>query len=312
MTFLKVSNQYQNAFLIAMRLMCCAIFVLSVIKPISTQGAEPSEKLLLWHDGAPGAIGTEAKDKPMAMVYFPKTDAAKPRPALIICPGGGYGGLAIDHEGFQIADWANSMGMVAVICDYRHRGKGYGHPSPLIDAQRAIRLTRANASKWNVDPKRIGIIGFSAGGHLVSTVLTHFDAGDSAATDAIAKESSRPDFGILCYAVIGFDKPYTHRGSQQNLLGQDADTKLVESLSNESQVTKETPPTFVWHTFEDTVVPPENSLQFYLAMIRHGVPGELHIYEKGAHGVGLGRNVPVTSTWSDLCQKWLKARGMIE
>jgi acetyl esterase/lipase len=312
MQSLKKTNLLNGSFARRRLLVGCAILISSLATPASSQAIEPTEKLLLWKDGAPGAIGTEDKDKPMAMVYLPKADSAKPRPVLVICPGGGYGGLAIDHEGYQIAEWANSMGMVAVICEYRHRGKGYGHPSPLVDAQRAIRLTRANAAKWNIDPKRVGIIGFSAGGHLVSTVLTHFDSGDSAANDPIAKESSRPDFGILCYAVIGFDKPYTHRGSQQNLLGKEADSKLVESLSNESQVTKDTPPTFVWHTFEDTVVPPENGLQFYLAMIRNGVPGELHIYEKGAHGVGLGRNVPVTSTWSDLCQRWLKVRGFVE
>jgi acetyl esterase/lipase len=291
--------------LLAVMMMCIAP------QTLAAQAAEPTGKRLLWQDGAPGALGTEDKDKPMAMVYLPKDKSESPRPALVICPGGGYGGLAIDHEGYQIADWANSLGMVAVICEYRHRGKGYGHPAPLQDAQRAIRMTRANAKEWNVDQNKVGIIGFSAGGHLVSTVLTHFDAGDQNAQDAIARQSSRPDFGILSYAVIGFDKPYTHRGSQQNLLGNNPDPKLVESLSNESQVTKDTPPTFVWHTFEDTVVPPENAVQFYLGMIHHGVPGELHVYEKGRHGVGLGRDVPVTSTWSDLCQRWLVARGML-
>ena len=196
----------------------------------------------------------------------------------MICPGGGYGGLAMDHEGHQVAQWFNSFGVAAFICDYRHSGKGYKHPAPLQDAQRAIRTVRARSKEFGVQADRVGILGFSAGGHLTSTALTHFDAGNSSATDPIEKESSRPDFGVLSYAVIAFDEPFTHRGSQNNLLGKEAPPELVKSLSNEKQVTKETPPTFLWTTQEDKGVPLENSVMFYLAMNKQGVPGELQPY----------------------------------
>ncbi|MFN5949373.1 MAG: alpha/beta hydrolase, partial [Pirellulaceae bacterium] len=157
--------------------------------------AAEGEVFLLWERGAPGALGEEPKDKPQVTLHrLPGVDRA---PLLIICPGGGYGGLAMDHEGHQIVAWALENGMSALLCEYRHRGKGYGHPAPLQDAQRAIRLARTRADQWNIDPAKIGILGFSAGGHLVSTVITHFDAGDSASADPIARSSSRPDFAIL-------------------------------------------------------------------------------------------------------------------
>lgn len=264
--------------------------------------------LPLWENGAPGALGTEAKDIPMALVKLPKSDA--PTSALIILPGGGYGHLAMGHEGNDIADWANRMGMAAIICDYRHKGKGYRHPAPLQDAQRAIRMSRAKAKEWNIDPKRVGVIGFSAGGHLASTTLTKFDTGDESSPDTIAKQSSRPDFGILAYPVIVFGHAASHKGSERNLLGDSPDPKLVESFSSEKNVSKETPPTFLFHTMEDKGVPPENSIAFYSAMIRNGVPGELHIFEKGRHGIGLGKDVAVTSEWSKACERWLEARGI--
>jgi acetyl esterase/lipase len=272
--------------------------------------AEPKTELL-WPQGAPGKLGDEAQDKPTLIVYLPEAEKATGC-GVIVCPGGGYGGLAMDHEGHQIARWLNSFGVAAFICDYRHRGKGYGHPAPLNDAQRAIRTVRARSEEFGVQPNRIGILGFSAGGHLTSTALTHFDAGLPEAADPIEKVSCRPDFGVLCYAVIAFDAPFTHVGSQHNLLGRDADKKLVESLSNEKQVTAETPPTFLWHTQEDKAVPPENSIVFYQAMLQHGVPGELHIYEKGQHGIGLGARVPGSSDWSNACQRWLQTRGLLE
>jgi acetyl esterase/lipase len=219
--------------------------------------------------------------------------------------------LAADHEGQQIADWLNSLGISAFVCDYRHRGKGYGHPAPLQDAQRAIRIVRAEGAKWNVAPDKIGIIGFSAGGHLASTTATHFDAGNKSAEDAIERVSCRPDFAILSYAVIAFDEPHTHRGSQHNLLGQDAPADLVRNFSNEKQVTADTPPTFLWHTNADTAVPPENSVYFYLALRKANVPAELHIFEKGRHGIGLGKDVPGAAHWSQLCEEWLKVRGVL-
>jgi acetyl esterase/lipase len=230
---------------------------------------------------------------------------------IVICPGGGYGNLAMDHEGHQIGRWLNEHGIAGFICDYRHRGKGYGHPAPLQDAQRAIRTVRSRAAEFGVDPARIGILGFSAGGHLASTAVTHFDSGDAQSADPVLRTSSRPDFGILCYPVIAFDQPFTHRGSQRNLLGEGAAAELIASLSNERQVTAQTPPCFLWHTYEDRGVPPENSLVFYQALLAHKIPAELHIYEKGRHGLGLAKDTPGTSAWSDACLAWLKNRGLL-
>ena len=170
---------------------------------------------------------------------------------------------------------------------------------------------RARAAEWNVDPARIGILGFSAGGHLTSSALTHFDKGQPDAPDAVAQVSCRPDFGVLCYAVIAFNQPYTHVGSQHNLLGKDADAELVKSMSSELQVTPETPPTFLWHTNEDSGVPPENSIAFYLAMRRAKVPAELHIFETGPHGIGLAPGRAGTGEWPKLCELWMRNRGLL-
>ena len=219
--------------------------------------------------------------------------------------------MATDHEGRQFAQWFNGFGMACFMLEYRHRGRGYGHPAPLQDAQRAIRIVRANAAEWNVDPDRIGIMGFSAGGHLASTAGTHFDGGNPDAADPIQRVSCRPDFLLLCYPVIALDEPYTHRGSQNNLLGADADPALVRSLSNEKQVTPQTPPTFLFHTDEDTVVPVENSVQFYLALRRAGVPAEMHIYRSGPHGVGLATKLPGTSSWPDRLKDWMQGQGLL-
>jgi acetyl esterase/lipase len=287
-----------------------ALIGILLVLCLSANAAEPKTELL-WPDGAPGKLGDEAKDKPTLIIYLPEGEKASGC-GMVVCPGGGYGGLAMDHEGHQIARWLNSFGVAAFICDYRHRGKGYGHPAPLNDAQRAIRTVRARAEEFHVKPDRIGIMGFSAGGHLTSTALTHFDKGQADSADPIRKVSCRPDFGLLCYAVIAFDKPYTHMGSQHNLVGKDAAKELVESLSNEKQVTSETPPTFVWHTQEDKAVPPENSIVFYEAMVKNKVPGELHIYEKGPHGVGLGAKFAGTSDWPNTFQRWLQTRGLLE
>jgi acetyl esterase/lipase len=277
---------------------------------ISVSAAEPQTQLL-WPEGAPEAQGTEAKDKPTLIVY-PAPSDSNTGAAVVICPGGGYGHLAMGHEGHDIAKWLNSFGVTGAICDYRHRGKGYGHPAPLQDAQRAIRTVRTRAAEWGVNPQRIGILGFSAGGHLASTAATHFDAGDDKAVDPIQRVSCRPDFAILCYAVIAFDEPFTHRGSQNNLLGKEPPAELVRSLSNEKQVTPQTPPTFLWHTDEDTGVPPENSNVFYAALKKAKVPAELHVFARGRHGLGLALDVPGTNQWSKLCEAWLKNRGLLD
>ncbi|MCA9133338.1 MAG: alpha/beta hydrolase [Planctomycetales bacterium] len=274
----------------------------------SLKAAEP-QMLRLWEGDAPGASGSEEKDVPTATVYLPDS-AAAPSGAIVIFPGGGYGHLAMDHEGQQIAQWANKMGLAGVVVSYRHRGRGYGHPAPMLDAQRAIRLTRHHAQEWNIDPAKIGVLGFSAGGHLTTTVLTHFDAGDASAADPIDRLSCRPDFGVVCYAVVAFGEDITHKGSQRNLLGEDASPELIRSLSNEKQVTAQTPPCFVWHTAEDKGVPAENSLRFYSALLKAGVPSELHIFPLGRHGIGLAADFPGASQWPALCHDWLRRGGI--
>lgn len=273
-------------------------------------GAEEGEKMLLWPDGAPGALGEEEKDRPRITVTHPEREH-QTNVAVVVCPGGGYGGLAMGHEGVEIAQWWKSLGVTAVVLEYRHRGKGYGHPAPLQDVQRAIRLTRFHARNWNVAPEKIGVMGFSAGGHLASSAGTHFDDGRPQADDPIDRESCRPDFLILCYPVIALGEPYTHAGSQRNLLGADAPASLVEEMSSEKQVTERTPPTFLFHTDEDRVVPPENSIVFYQALRRAKVPAEMHIFHRGRHGIGLARDLPGNRQWPELCRAWLETMGFL-
>lgn len=271
---------------------------------------EPRSELL-WPQGAPLATGDRPEDKPRLLIYLPAPEKATGT-AVVICPGGGYGALAMDHEGHQIAAWFNSFGVAGFILDYRHRNKGYMHPAPMLDVQRAIRLVRARCDEFGVKPDRIGVMGFSAGGHLASTAATHFDNGQPDAADPIDRVSCRPDFAILCYAVIMFGEAATHGGSQRNLLGDNPDPELVKSLSNEKQVTAQTPPTFLFHTDEDKGVPSENSVAFYLAMRKAGVPAELHIFEKGRHGLGLAAGTVGTELWPKLCEAWMKNRGLLD
>jgi acetyl esterase/lipase len=287
-----------------------SVLLLFVLASEPLWAAEPKVELL-WPQGAPGAKGDTPADKPTLTAFLPEAGKATGT-AIIVCPGGGYAGLATDHEGRQIARWFNSFGVAAFMLEYRHRGRGYQHPAPLQDAQRAIRTVRARAAEWKIAPDRIGIMGFSAGGHLASTAGTHFDRGNPGAADLIERVGCRPDFLVLCYAVIALGEPYTHRGSQQNLLGSDPDPALVRSLSNEKQVTAETPPTFLFHTDEDAGVPAENSVQFYLALRRAGVPAEMHIYRTGQHGLGLAPGVPGTSTWPDRLKDWMRGRGLLD
>jgi acetyl esterase/lipase len=272
--------------------------------------AEPQTELL-WPKGAPLAKGNTDNDKPTVTVY-PAPPEKATGAAIVICPGGGYGHLALSHEGRDIAEWMNGLGVTAFVLKYRHRNMGYGHPAPLLDAQRAVCFARANAKRYQLHGDKIGIIGFSAGGHLASTVGTHFDDGRRDAADAIDRVSSRPDFMILVYPVIALATDYAHGGSKKNLLGDKPDPKLVESLSNETQVTEKTPPTFLMHTGGDSAVPPENSVLFYLAIRKAKVPAELHIYEKGGHGYGLAPNDGVLSSWPGRCEDWLRGRGVIK
>jgi acetyl esterase/lipase len=265
---------------------------------------------LLWPNGAPGAVGDQDSDKPSLTVFLPDPKTATGA-AVVVCPGGGYGFLANVHEGKDPAEFLNKLGVAAFVLKYRIAPR-YHHPAPLQDAQRALRTVRGRAKEWNLDAKKIGIWGFSAGGHLASTAATHFDDGKTDADDPIEKVSCRPDFAILCYPVITLEDPYCHKGSRDNLLGKNPDPKLVESLSNDKQVTDKTPPTFMFHTNADTGVPPENSVLFYLALRKAKVPAELHIYEEGMHGVGLAPKDPVLSTWPDRLAAWLKVRGLVK
>lgn len=265
----------------------------------------------LWPGGAPGAVGDAPEDKP-SLTLFPAKNAGAP--AVVVCPGGGYGNLATGHEGQQVAEWLNARGAGAFVLRYR-LGRRYHHPAMMHDVQRAVRMVRARAKEWNVDPARIGVWGFSAGGHLASTAVTHFDGGDPDAKDPVDRVSCRPDFGILVYPVIALGEPHTHRGSQNNLLGDQADDpKLVRLLSNEKQVTKETPPCFLLHTTTDRAVPPENSIQFYRALRAAGVAAELHVYGKGPHGFGLAADPkkwgPLAS-WPERLEAWLRLRGIL-
>ncbi len=289
------------------------LLCLSFTIAMRVESAEPVS-MPLWKGGAPNAGGDQDGDRPELIVT--KVESAAPTAGVIILPGGGYGNLAMDHEGYQIARWFESMGVTSAICTYRMRGKGneskgYGHPVPMQDAQRAIQTMRANAKSWNVDPDRIGVLGFSAGGHLCSTVSTHFLDADSNSSDVIARVSSRPNFSILCYPVITMKDPFTHAGSRKNLLGSDPDPALVESLSNEQAVTAQTPPTFLFHTIEDKAVPVQNSLRYFDACIEKGVAAEMHIFPKGRHGVGLAVGMPGASQWPALCENWLRSIGMV-
>jgi acetyl esterase/lipase len=230
--------------------------------------------------------------------------------SVLVCPGGGYGVLTMSYEGHDVAVWLNSLGVTAFVLKYRiapHR-----HPGPMQDVQRALRLARSRAAEWKIDPARIGVLGFSAGGHLASTALTHFDDGRKNAADPVERFSSRPDYGVLIYPVIALDKPYTHMGSRKNLLGErETDAALVEDLSTDRRVTPKTPPCFLVHTTEDEMVPPENSVDFYLALRRAGVPAELHIFERGEHGLGMGGHDPAMSTWPNHLATWMRLHGLL-
>jgi len=271
---------------------------------------QDGQLLPLWSGAAPGALGTEDRDIPTITVFLPRTVTPN-TPAVIICPGGGYTNLASNHEGRQVANYLNSLGMAAFVLRYR-LGPRYHHPIELGDAQRAIRLVRSRAADWRLDPARIGILGFSAGGHLAMTASTHFDAGNSSAADAIDRVNSRPDFTILGYPVISMIESWTHQGSKNSLLGNNADPELARSLSGELTVTKETPPTFIFQTNADTTVPAENSVYYYLALRKSGIPAEMHVFEKGPHGVGLANDDPALSEWSKLLANWLRVRGIVK
>jgi len=273
-------------------------------EPVAQTAGPSTDAIKLWPNGAPGAVSSAPEDIPTLTAFFPSQRASGA--AVIVCPGGGYTHLA-DHEGRPVAEWLNSIGITAFVLKYRI-GPNYHHPAPLQDAARAIRLVRSRAAEWKIDPKRIGILGFSAGGHLASTIGTHFDSGQANASDPIDRASSRPDLMVLIYPVITMGQ-FTHSGSRNQLIGTNPSADMVKLLSNEEQVTKETPPTFLVHTANDAAVPVENSLHFVEALRKAGAPFELHIYERGPHGFGLGVDDPILSTWPARCADWLHLQG---
>jgi acetyl esterase/lipase len=298
-------------------LICAALAAASLSAFAAEPAAVPYPLILgpirLWEGDAPGALGQRPQDTPTLTPYMAPADK-QTGATMLIFPGGGYGNLA-EHEGRGYAEWFNAHGINAYVLKYRLGSNGYRHPVMLNDAARALRMVRAFAKRDGFDPARIGIIGSSAGGHLAATLATHFDSSKAdgpklEAGDAFDRESSRPDLAILCYPVVTLGQ-FAHAGSRKNLLGENPPAELVQNLSNELQVTKATPPTFLWHTVEDKTVPVENSLQFAAALRRAGVPFSLHIYENGAHGLGFGRPDRPAPPWADQLLYWFKERKFI-
>jgi acetyl esterase/lipase len=293
-----------------MTTMALALVTMLSAQPAAAPPLQDGEVIRLWQGSAPGALGTDETDVPIITAYLPRT-LGPSTPAAIVCPGGGYRNLASNHEGRQVASFLNSLGMAAFVLRYR-LGPRYHYPIELGDAQRAIRTVRSHAAEWKLDPSRIGIVGFSAGGHLAMTTSTLFDPGKESAADPVERASSRPDFAVLGYPVISMVEPWTHRGSRTNLLGDTPDPELAKKLSGEQAVVPRTPPTFIFQTNEDTTVPAENAVYYYLALRKAAVPAEMHIFERGPHGVGLANDDPALSAWSSLLANWLRGHGVIK
>lgn len=293
-------------------LLCTVFLTLLAVRPSPAQSVPPPPVTLpLWPGDLPAPSDDPDAPRPTLHVYRPAPNRATGT-AIVVCPGGGYWSLAATHEGRDVAQFLNGLGITAFVLHYR-RAPHYRHPAPLHDALRALRYVRHHATDYGLDPQRIGILGFSAGGHLAATASTLYDTlppPDPA--DPVDRTPARPDFAVLAYPVITFTEPYMHAGSRRNLLGEDPDPALVRLLSPEHQVTPQTPPTFLFHTSEDTGVPPQNSIAYYLALRDAGVPAELHIYERGPHGVGLAPFDPVVSTWADRLADWLHLHGLLD
>lgn len=281
-------------------------FLLLASCATSTPAASTSFMVRLWPGPAPVGDGTTEPCATDLLVYLPRGDM-NTRAAVVVCPGGGYIRHVLDREGFPIAEWLTSKGIAAVILTYRlPEGRPY---VPLLDAQRAIRTVRANAAAWDVDPDKVGILGFSAGGHVASTAGTHFDAGRDGDADAVERRSCRPDFTLLVYPVVTMGE-HAHALSKQKLLGSRPAPDLVRLFSNEEQVTSRTPPAFLAHAKDDTSVVPENSRNFVRAMKEHGVPVEYLELPSGGHGLH-GCRGPLWEQWKAESLTWLAARGVI-
>ncbi len=293
------------------------LFITSIITPVLAQ----NQILPLWKGDPPNyretgevtiwdtadIIRVRNVQKPDIAVFLPSKKNATGE-AVVICPGGGYRILAYDWEGSDIARWLNSRGIAAFVLKYRLPGSASNivpHKSPLMDAQRAMRLVRSNAVKLNIEPGKIGVMGFSAGGHLASTLSTHYDGGDPSSSDPVEQMSCRPDFSVLVYPVISFTEEFKHSGSRENLLGEDADESLVKQYSNELQVTEDTPPAILIHSDDDKAVPVENSIAYYKALRANQVSSELHIYPYGGHGYSLAIGRGYLSTWPDRVIEWI-------
>ena len=304
----------KRIFILAILLLSITIMATAQIKTIS-----------LWHDSIPGekktsefkestekwgdVLGIVKVTNPTITVYFPenmKTNST----AVVICPGGGYAGLAIDFEGTEIAKWLNSLGMVGIVLKYRlpsdviMKNKSIG---PLQDVQEAIRIVRRNSKAWKIDSSKIGVMGFSAGGHLASSASTQFNCN----TYNSDSTSPRPDFSLLIYPVISMRKDITHMGSRENLLGKNPDERMIAQFSNDEQVTPDTPPAFLVHATNDNAVPVENSIRYLLALKKNNVACELHIYETGGHGFSIAYAKNTEASWPKACEIWLKAHGLL-
>ncbi|MBI3830325.1 MAG: alpha/beta hydrolase [Planctomycetes bacterium] len=264
------------------------------------------DALPLWPGKAPGAAGDGPEDRPRLTPYLLE---GGPHACVIVCPGGGYQTRA-QHERDPISLWLNSAGVASFVLDYRV--KPYKHPIPLVDAQRAIRTVRARAKEWRIDPQRIGILGFSAGGHLAASAATFHDEGDATAADPIERQSCRPDALIACYAVITFNAAFGHRGCQTNFLGLDPDPALLQKMSLENSVTPRNPPAFIWHTTDDPVVPVENSLIFAMALRKAGVACAVHSFPHGRHGLALAEDDHTVGAWKGLCVQWFRDIGFLK
>ena len=286
------------------------IFSLSLLAQPAPLPIHDTQIMPLWTGPAPGAQGTAEADIPSMTAYLPRNTPLG-MTAVIVLPGGGYRNLAANHEGRQVANYLNSAGVAAFVLQYR-LGPRYHHPVEMEDAQRAIRTIRSHAAEWHIAADRIGVMGFSAGGHLAATVSTHFDSGRPQAQDPVDRAGSRPDFAILGYPVISMTEAWTHKGSKDNLLGDQPPADLARSLSAEQSVTASTPPTFLFLTNADTVVPAENSVAYYLALRKAGVSAELHIFQNGPHGVGLATNDAALSEWPNLMMNWMRIHGLVQ
>lgn len=284
------------------------VTVLEAAQNVAPIIQEP-QTIPLWSGRAPGATGDAPEDIPTLTIYMPPNTAG-PMTAVIVAPGGGYRALSMNKEGRIPATYLNSLGVAAFVLKYR-LGPKYRHPIELGDMQRAIRLVRSRATEWRIAPDKIGVMGFSAGGHLASHASTQVDGASAPPADDIDRVSSRPNFAILGYPVISLSEAWTHKGSRTMLLGETASDDTARRLSTDTLVTAQTPPTFLFHTNADTAVPVENSIHYFLALRKAAVPAEMHIFKDGAHGVGMPMNDAALSEWPKVLANWMRATGLL-